>query len=332
MNPVPIPNGDRNRPYPLPACPGATYRSIIPHRPPAVAGGAAGHRGDHRDPRPLRHRRVEAMREAHVLLAHVDVDEPAQRAAVVEEPAAEARVGGIEGGDDLAQRAVRRGHLGRAAGVGAQDGGNADEHGHGIASPKRSVNASSVGLMGAGTSVAAVITSSVFSPSPELMTTVSASGSSRPCASSLRSTPRVTPPAVSPKMPSVAASSRIESTISSSPTSAIAPPVRRTTSRAYGPSAGLPMASDLAIVAGRTGRTTSCPAANAADTGAHPLAWAPNTRHGVWGTRPRPTSSPNALSTFTSCAPEAIGTTTCSGSRQPSCSAISKPSVFDPSA
>jgi hypothetical protein len=92
------------------------------------------------------------------------------------------------------------------------------------------------------------------------------------------------------------------------------------------------MASDLAMVSGRTGRTTSCPAANAADTGEHPVAWAPNTRHGLCGTRPSAVSSVKPLSTFTSWAPDAIGTTTCSGSRQPSCSAISKPSVLDPSA
>ena len=43
-------------------------------------------------------------------------------------------------------------------------------------------------------------------------------------------TTMVTPPAVSPKMPSDPASSRIESTTSESLTSAMAPPVRRTTS------------------------------------------------------------------------------------------------------
>ena len=66
--------------------------------------------------------------------------------------------------------------------------------------------------------------------------------------------------------------------------------------------------------------------------GEHPAAWAPNTRHGASGTRPSEVSSPKPLSTLTSCAPDAIGTTTCSGSRQPSCSATSYPSVFEPSA
>ena len=92
----------------------------------------------------------------------------------------------------------------------------------------------------------------------------------------------VTPPAVSAKMPSVSASSWMPATISSSETSAMAPPVRRATSMAYGPSAGLPIASDLAMVSGRTGWTTSWPAANAALTGEQPVACAPKIgRRGV---------------------------------------------------
>ena len=51
-------------------------------------------------------------------------------------------------------------------------------------------------------------------------------------------------------MPVVSASSRMPARISSSVTASIAPPVRRASSSAYGPSAGLPMASDLAIVSG----------------------------------------------------------------------------------
>jgi len=39
-----------------------------------------------------------------------------------------------------------------------------------------------------------------------------------------------------------------------------------------------------------------------------------------------------ALATFVSREPLAIGTTVCFGKRQPSCSAISKPMLFDPSA
>jgi hypothetical protein len=54
-------------------------------------------------------------------------------------------------------------------------------------------------------------------------------------------------------MPVVCASSWIPATISSSVTSSIVPPVLRATSSANTPSAGLPIARDLAIVSGRTG-------------------------------------------------------------------------------
>ncbi len=63
-------------------------------------------------------------------------------------------------------------------------------------------------------------------------------------------------PRRSPRRPSrrrrrwCGASSRMPSRISSSSTAAIAPPVERTASSAYGPSAGLPMFSDLAMPVG----------------------------------------------------------------------------------
>jgi len=60
----------------------------------------------------------------------------------------------------------------------------------------------------------------------------------------LASTAVVTPPAVSVKMPVVSASSRTPARISESVTASIPPAVRRASSTAYGPSAGLPMASD----------------------------------------------------------------------------------------
>ena len=43
------------------------------------------------------------------------------------------------------------------------------------------------------------------------------------------------------------------------------------------PSAGLPIASDLAMVSGLTGRIASSPALKAAETGEQPVAWAPKT-------------------------------------------------------
>ena len=96
-----------------------------------------------------------------------------------------------------------------------------------------------------------------------------------PRSASLASVAVVTPPAVSVKMPVVSASSRMPARISSSETASTAPPVRRASSTAYGPSAGLPIASDLAIVSGLTGRQTSVPAANACATGEQPSACAP---------------------------------------------------------
>ena len=60
------------------------------------------------------------------------------------------------------------------------------------------------------------------------------------------------------------------------------------------------MASDLAMVSGRTGRTTSWPAANAADTGEQPVAWAPYTRQPVSSTSPSAANSRNPLSTLVS--------------------------------
>ena len=92
------------------------------------------------------------------------------------------------------------------------------------------------------------------------------------------------------------------------------------------------MASDLAIVSGLTGRQTSVPAANAWATGEQPSAWAPH----IVGTSPA--SSPASMNswkpraTLVNSEPEAIGATTRSGSSQPSCSAVSKASVLEPSA
>ena len=83
------------------------------------------------------------------------------------------------------------------------------------------------------------------------------------------------------------------------------------------------MASDLAMVSGLTGATTSWPALNACATGEQPVAWAPKIRYGLSSTRPSLISSRNPLSTLVSCEPDATGMTTWSGSRQPSCSAIS---------
>ena len=53
---------------------------------------AAGDRGDDRDLGAVGRRRRQVVEEPHVVVADVDVDEPAQLAAVVEDPALDARV------------------------------------------------------------------------------------------------------------------------------------------------------------------------------------------------------------------------------------------------
>src|SRR3954449_9908493 len=149
--------------------------------------------------------------------------------------------------------------------------------------------------------------SSVLRPSPVLNTTVSASGSSCPVSTSIFSVATVTPPAVSAKTPSVRASNWMPWTTSSSLTSSIAPPVRRTTSSTYGPSAGLPIASDLAMVSGRTGATTSYPASYACTTGEQPVACAPKILTGLSSTSPSLISSLKPLSILVSFEPEGTG-------------------------
>ncbi len=150
----------------------------------------------------------------------------------------------------------------RSAGlcVGSRD---VPRRGRRSAASPASRNASRLGGWSRSGPVVGATASSVFRPSPVLRTTVVSDGSSRPVSISFLVTPTVTPPAVSAKMPSVRASSLIASTTCSSLTSSTAPPVRRAMSSTYGPSAGLPMASDLAMVFGFCGRTTSWPALKA---------------------------------------------------------------------
>src|SRR6266542_2415883 len=110
------------------------------------------------------------------------------------------------------------------------------------------------------------------------------------------------------------------------------PPVERTTSRTSVPSAGSPMPSDFTMPLGFTGVTSSRPAAKAVATGAQPSDWAPWTLNGTSSTRPCSASTLKPWCTLVSRAPEATGTTTWSGSDQPSCSATSSPTVLEPSA
>ena len=75
----------------------------------------------------------------------------------------------------------------------------------------------------------------------------------RPWSISFFVTPAVTPPAVSAKMPSVSASSLMAATISGSEMSSAQPPDSRICLDGEGPSAGLPMASERAMVFGFCG-------------------------------------------------------------------------------
>ncbi len=85
------------------------------------------------------------------------------------------------------------------------------------------------------------------------------------------------------------------------------------------------MLSDLAMPVGFTGVMSFTPARSAVAMGLQPSDCAPKTFQPLAGadTRPISTSSVNALSTLVNSSPLAIGMTTCSGSRQPSCSATS---------
>ena len=86
-------------------------------------------------------------------------------------------------------------------------------------------------------------------------------------------------------------------------------------------------------MSGFTGFTWSAPSAKAVATGEQPSACAPDTRT-AGGSSSSPTfaSSWNPFAILVSCEPDATGTTTWSGACQPSCSAVSKARVFDPSA
>src|SRR5438876_8096503 len=110
--------------------------------------------------------------------------------------------------------------------------------------------------------------------------------------------PAATPPAVSVKMPSVSASSLIESTISGSQTSSAQPPDSRTSFMANGPSAGLPIASERAMVLGFCGSKRARPRFTPSEMGEQPVACAPKNFTGLSSTHPSVTSSLNAFAIF----------------------------------
>src|SRR6266700_6659449 len=83
--------------------PPLTHQSRHPARALCSHGRPASHRGDNGNPLTRWYWRVESLREPHVLVTHVDVDEPAQSPGVVDDPAAQAGVGGVQAGQDFAQ-------------------------------------------------------------------------------------------------------------------------------------------------------------------------------------------------------------------------------------
>src|SRR5205814_668703 len=173
----------------------------------------------------LLHRRVEVLQEADVLGADEDVHEPAHRAGVVADALLDAGVALLQLGDQLADGAAGGGDLLLALGQLAERGGDADG-GDGCSSIRCS-NALNVGGMLGPASASPSSASWVLSPLPVMQTTVGSPRPMRPSATRRRHAATVTPPAVSVKMPSVAASSRIASRISSSLTAAAPPPEAR---------------------------------------------------------------------------------------------------------
>ena len=161
--------------------------------------------------------------------------------------------------------------------------------------------------------------------------TTSSSGPRRPARASASAAATVTPPAVSAKTPVSSASTRMPATSSASVTACAQPPVARIARAANMPSAGLPIAIESAMVFGISGTMRSSPRSTSRTIGAHPSAWAPNSRGGSPVTSPASRNSPNPLCSLVTSDPPAIGATTALGSRHPSCSAISNACVFEPS-
>jgi hypothetical protein len=92
------------------------------------------------------------------------------------------------------------------------------------------------------------------------------------------------------------------------------------------------MASDFAIVLGFTGLKKSRPDLKAVEMGEQPSACAPLIFVRTSSMRPTVFISWRPFQILVKREPDAIGMTTWSGVRQPSCSTVSYASVFEPSA
>src|SRR5688572_342313 len=139
----------------------------------------------------------------------------------------------------------------------------------------RADTSESFGAMGSGIETESEIASVVLRPLPVMQSTTSSSADNLPLFASARAAATVTPAAVSPKIPVVSASNRMPSTTSASVTAAAQPPDERIACDAERPSAGFPIASDLAIVDGFTGTRLSPPLSTRRTIGAQPSACAP---------------------------------------------------------
>ncbi len=200
---------------------------------------AAGHSGKDRDLVAVLHERLEAVEEADVLPADVDVHEAAQ-VPVLGDAVAQSVVAVVETVEHVPHGAglrppwSRRRHRSRSCscvGILTSTLMGAAVYPATAARPRASPNEAVVGSI-SWVSKLPRTASSVLRPSPVITTTTRSSAPMSPRSASLASTAVVTPPAVSVKIPVVCASRRMPSRISSSVTESMPPPVRRARSRA----------------------------------------------------------------------------------------------------
>ena len=108
----------------------------------ASAFGSTGNRRNDRDLGAFGNLGIQAADETHVVISDVDVDKPTQGTGVIEDPRADAGMTAFQGIQDLGQSAAVSAYLAYAAGVGAQDGGDADGGTHEFVAFQKSMNAS----------------------------------------------------------------------------------------------------------------------------------------------------------------------------------------------
>src|SRR5215831_11228466 len=91
---------------------------------------ATGHSRNHRHTGSGRHRCIEPVGKAHILIAYIDIHEAAQISGIVNDSASQARIRRVQAGENLAQSTRIRGHLGRTSRESAQDGRDSDGDAH----------------------------------------------------------------------------------------------------------------------------------------------------------------------------------------------------------